>query len=207
MDPAALHPINTPPPSSASKRFRVILLVMGLLLFVTYLVVFVPGLSQGSEDQIKAKAALLEAQQLANVLLYYQREYRKFPLPPGTSVLADCTTSTGAADSLMAVLTALPGHPQLKALNPRGVRFYAGRPAQDDSSPGLWATSMAVHLNDPWGRPYRVIFDANGDSHVSIPEAGGATRLEVGTLAIMSLGPDGELGNDPKEPADIVVIR
>jgi len=207
MEPAALHPINTPAPGAGTNRFRVILLVLVAVAFAVYVAVFVPSLSLQSQDRHKEKMALAEATLQAHAWISYERDYKRFPIPSVVAHTKDYQSTTGPGDPLIAILTALRSHPQLKTFNPRMVPYLYTSPAIDETAPGLWTTATTAQVNDPWGRSYRVIFDADGDGKVLIPEAGGKTRAESGKVAVICLGADGAPGNAPGEEPDVVVFR
>ncbi len=52
--------------------------------------------------------------------------------------------------------------------------------------------SDGLHVRDPWGRPYRLHLDIDGDGNVGVPRAEGAGLWRVGAdFAMISDGPDG----------------
>lgn len=77
-----------------------------------------------------------------------------------------------------------PGNRQ-HVLNPDRKVFLDLRPA----SPGLSGLSPAGEFLDPWGNPYQVILDVNGDNICEIPETRFGSALAT-RVAIWSYGPD-----------------
>lgn len=73
--------------------------------------------------------------------------------------------------------------------NPRKIRFY-DPPAAKGQMNGAWFDATGVvHLSDPWGSPYRVRADLNGDGLIPDPAIPGATVKAQ--YIIYSAGPDG----------------
>ncbi len=72
--------------------------------------------------------------------------------------------------------------------NPRKVRFYDPPPAKGQVN-GVWFDATGVaRLSDPWGSPYRVRADLNGDGLIPDPAIPGATVHAQ--YIICSAGPD-----------------
>lgn len=83
--------------------------------------------------------------------------------------------------------------------NPRKVRFY-DPPAAKGQVNGAWFDATGVvHLSDPWGAPYRLRADLNGDGLIPDPAMPAATVKAQ--YLIYSAGPDG----DPSTWKDNVV--
>ena len=105
----------------------------------------------------------------------------------------------------MAILMALPNYPDGRptvnsnhVLNPQRIKFYIPKEVEDMKSPGLGSDGV---YRDPWGSPYIITIDANGDGYcedafyrresVSGTQAtNGSFRLKTNVM-IWSLGPDG----------------
>lgn len=136
-------------------------------------------------------------------------------------------TEPGNTD-LMAIITAsarLPDGSSVaanadNARNPRKTRFIELRMASDNKSPGL---GLDGNYRDPWGNPYVITLDLDGDGYcvdpiysrpavtrmpVRLPRhidgtvrtnKSGLVQFPVGVM-IWSRGPDGKA--DPKIPAD-----
>ena len=75
-------------------------------------------------------------------------------------------------------------------LNPERKVFLDLRPA----APGLSGLSPAGEFLDPWGNPYQVILDVNGDNICDIPETRFGSALQT-RVAVWSYGPDGRPDN------------
>jgi hypothetical protein len=90
--------------------------------------------------------------------------------------------SLAEGDLLATLMSILPVH------NPRRIRFYDPVRAKGQVN-GVWFDAAGViHLSDPWGSPYRVRADLNGDGLIPSPETpGGALSAQY---IIYSAGPD-----------------
>lgn len=120
------------------------------------------------------------ARQLELALQLYETEYGQFPV----AAPASDGDLTGEVDA--ALLSALSGN--VGPLNPRGIAFIGGLKAESDR----------------WGHPFHFALDLNGDGQVTVPGPGPTgTRSLQRTVAVWSLGPDGEPGGQGPHKADI----
>ena len=113
----------------------------------------------------------------------FQTEYNHFPLPKDQAALeSTILTSSGS------LLDALLGEDD--AINPRKVKFFDPPPARKGVN-GLLENEGKRTVLDPWGQPYAILLDYDGDGKVADPEHPGA--MIKTTVAVFSGGPDGNL--------------
>ncbi|WP_050028180.1 hypothetical protein [Verrucomicrobium sp. BvORR034] len=76
-------------------------------------------------------------------------------------------------------------------LNPRKTRFY-DPPEGKKGKNGLWrapADGQQMQLRDPWGGPYRIRSDSDGDGKIVNPEDPAGERI-FSSVILYSAGPD-----------------
>lgn len=117
-----------------------------------------------------------DAVQIANAIRAFQVEYEK----PPTSAMLDIITNVEG--ELLASLVA-----RNKALNPREIVFIEVDPWKKNRGgikDGIW--------RDPWGNPFRVSLDGNGDTNVLVSTNGEATGQAVvrGKVAVWNVSPN-----------------
>lgn len=133
--------------------------------------------------------------ELEIALKEYRREYKRFPK---YYVLRPKDWTGRTHHELLSTLMALSGSEET---NERGIKFFEA----DDR--WLSEDGGKYRLNDPWGRPYYVVFDGDYDGEILIPEIvlpnsrktpvpvefGSGRKAEL-RVAVWSAGPDGESG-------------
>jgi len=154
------------------------LVTSGLALLATPVVLsmFLPSVVELKERAHEALARR-QAGELRSALVGYVEEYGRVPIlgePVG-----DLQTSSNRE-----VIDVLQG--RSKELNPRGIVFLA---------------SPADGLLDPWGNPYEIALDADGDGRVTVPGAGGPESIES-RIVVWSKGADGVSGGEV--PDDLI---
>ncbi len=82
--------------------------------------------------------------------------------------------------------------PLSQQCNPRQSQFFTAK-RKSKGSPGL---DDEFVYRDPWGNPYTVTLDLDGD-HVSTDPTYGTVNASV---AVWSAGPDGRAGANPNDP-------
>lgn len=130
---------------------------------------------------LQAKTAI---KGLAIAMRGYEVEYdRAVGKTLGDKVgLSEGHDSLAEGDLLATLMSILPMH------NPRKVRFYDPPWAKGPANGAWFDTAGVIHLSDPWGSPYRVRADLNGDGLIPSPETpGGALTAQY---IIYSAGPD-----------------
>lgn len=201
----------------------------------------------------KRKAPIVSAQKdmsdLCSAIEIYRNDYGSLPIPTRIASLtnADFTFGTVQTTSAPFVVNGVqannseliqilagretsgltPGNQDLVLRNPKRVQYFNARPAADTNSPGLGPDLV---LRDPWGNPYIITLDLDGDgqctdafyrlasvsrksppSHrAALTNAVGAHPLKddfaiPGSVVIWSFGPDGKI--DPTERRDEGVNR
>lgn len=157
-----------------------------LLVLVLGVALFLLARLQHSAQRVSAANTVT---QLRQALDTYYTEYRKLPLPVG-SPRNDVQLTSGP--DLMNVLLAVGAPAHSHPLNPRQMVFYSGSiiPAGDPLEGGVFITpSGDATLYDPWGNPYQVMLDGDGDGDTEDPSAPG--RLTGKRVIVWSAGPDG----------------
>jgi hypothetical protein len=125
---------------------------------------------------------------ILNALEQYEMDYDSYPVPSSVSKDTDLLS-----DSHSGIIAALKG--MNVAVNPRKkdylgdlkeARLVDGKPVG-----GLWrGKGNSIGIYDPWGRPYFIRLDTDGDGHVEDPSRPGS-RLKTFAL-IWSAGKDGD---------------
>lgn len=112
----------------------------------------------------------------------YGVEYNRFPLlGERLPVDSEVITSSGS------LLNALMGDDD--KINPRKIKFI-DPPIAKNNVNGLLEKDGKRMLVDPWGKPYYILIDFDGDGKVPDPEHPGA-MLDT-TVIVFSGGPDGD---------------
>lgn len=127
---------------------------------------------------------------------------------PSLPVIANGNGYSCANNELMAILLDDPSYPNTNhAKNPQQVHFLDPRRVRDTLSPGV---GNDLVYRDPWGNPYIITLDLNGDNksrdafHRLATVAGTGVKglvkgdatpdsfEAVGSVIVWSLGPDGK---------------
>lgn len=144
-------------------------------------------INKGRETQARAAIKGLEVSISA-----YRAEYNRLPAEgaPGE----DLELITDGGDPLIFVLL---GQAQ-GDLNPRGEKFLNAAVASNQRN-GVVMSAGSAALYDPWGRPYQIVLDGDGDHLVGNPDAmnddpgissDASPQLPV-DMAVFSSGRDG----------------
>lgn len=109
-------------------------------------------------------------------------------------------TKGNAMDAMMKSAEGEDGSPLMAALiglrvaideNPKLLSFFSTKQAKDGKD-GLVRTENSANLFDPWGNPYHVFLNYDGDNQLKPPT--GNEILFDRRVVVWSLGPDGKSG-------------
>jgi prepilin-type N-terminal cleavage/methylation domain-containing protein len=115
----------------------------------------------------KRAMALIGIRNLEAAINGYQSTYNRLPgisPPGGGDVTYGYSGSGGVAGNsdVMVILTDTPiGVNKDHAMNPQHTVFFKARMVNDTNSPGL--SSVDHQMRDPWGHPYIITLDTDGD--------------------------------------------
>jgi type II secretory pathway pseudopilin PulG len=218
---------NTPPrtrPNSSGFSLVELLVIIGVLAVLAGIIF--PMLSRAGV-QAKTRAAKTEMKNLEAAIVAFDAAYGRFPAKAtGAADLtfgyANGVTGIPANSEIMIILMDLnTGENINHALNPDRLSTFTPRQVCDTSSPGL--STQDHQLRDPWGRPYVITMDLDGDkrcrdafystsiSRVQPGQAQGLNGLtdngngyfELNSpVMIWSAGPDGRYDDAPGAKAN-----
>ncbi len=129
-------------------------------------------------------------QTIINAVEQFEKDYDRLPFPTTVLPSKDFDANTSSAAGFVAVLKGIS-----RLSNPREVDYLGdikdAKTVNDRPLNGLFRDSpTTVGLFDPWGRPYHVRFDGDGDGYVENPSAAGN---KIKALAVIwSAGKDGD---------------
>ncbi len=160
------------------------------LLIVITIVALLAGLSVPAailamENARKTQAKTLMTG-LINGIKSFQTDYGRYPQDPNVTTetaielnVANDATPFGLIKTLMpSTSTTMP------ALNPKKISFFEPSLAKNDAAGGLTTKN---ELLDPWGKPFWVLFDFDGDERVKNPYFGiAATEPQYLSTTIIS---------------------
>ncbi|MEI6534485.1 MAG: type II secretion system protein [Verrucomicrobiaceae bacterium] len=162
------------------------------LLIVISIIAILAGMAVPAANMVMTQARKTQAKTtmvgLVNAIKSYQTEYNRFP-QDSTVTTETAIQLTAANNSLMKALkpdqtAAAP------ALNPRMITFFDPPIAKNDTLNGLTSTYA---LLDPWGKPFWVLFDFDGDEQLKSPYFGidsNEKQYLPTTVIAWSYGPD-----------------
>lgn len=94
-------------------------------------------------------------------------------------------------NDLMAILLNKEGEGD--AVNQKGQAYFSAEVVNRKSN-GIYMKDESIALYDPWGRPYTVIIDTNGDGQILDPKDPAKQRMISKRVVVYSMGPDQETG-------------
>lgn len=131
----------------------------------------------------------------------YREECEAFPLNISNNQDSILKTNGKSAPTVM---TALYGLKTSEDENYKNTQFFSFKP-KEKNSPGIVRTATSVELLDPWGNPFFIMFDYDGDQTLSNPISG--ETMTKTRLLIWSLGRDGKSGSDETNQDNIYSWR
>ncbi len=145
------------------------------LLIVIAIIALLAGMAVPAANIVMRKAKETQARALmvglVNAIKSYQTEYNRLPLDP--TVTTDTETALDEANygSNYGIIKNLAPDKSAAAplLNPRLITFFEPPIAKGDVAGGLTTKGA---LLDPWGKPYRVLIDTDGDERLKSPYFG-----------------------------------
>lgn len=152
----------------------------------------------GGLDELVFKRAITKAKKataldvalgLDSAINEFRTEYGALPMTP-----AKLRTDTSEGLQLLAILLAREKSPAPQ--NIRGIKFLSVKEGRNRKGGLVFTpdgTSM-VGLFDPWGNPYTVELDQDGDGKIQVLHARGSQTVEGTRVIVFSPGPDGRPG-------------
>ena len=158
--------------------------LLTLLVCLSFLLLLIFPRHPGREGLARATQARKDASDVIVSVQMFQQDYNALPILDRTAALTNCdftfgTFQTGAAvvitnggpteannSEILAVLAGLPAQPGTPAdldphkRNPKRLGYFTPRRAETTNAPGLGPDGV---FRDPWGNPYIVTLDLNGD--------------------------------------------
>lgn len=150
------------------------------------------GFAAAKRAMLRAKmtSANTDAKELEAAVGRFVAAYGKLPQVSATPALLDRTIDMNGTDgaTLLTIFEAKETGPVKQ--NPRGLRLHFST-TTTHVMPGL-----PTELLDPWGRPFKVVFDYNLDGSITPPPDSGVSSPVTGHQALAySLGPDRKGGS------------
>lgn len=167
----------------------VVITIIGILAAMAF-----PG-AKGVLDKARKAGAQNQALQVRSAISAYYTEYRRYPIPGGSS---GGESTLRSDNTLMDILLGAEGN----KFNPRGIAFFAGKKAKGGGSNAKGGLVMSGNgggfLVDPWGEQFYVIMDTDYNNRVVAPfsksgQSDGNNTVPDGVI-VWSTGPDGRDG-------------
>ena len=156
------------------------------LLVVISIIALLAGIAIPTGNIVLRKARETQARAgIHNLIIAvkgYQTEYNRFPTTGAAT--GDQTVQTTDGNTLLPALMKPVGGAAANPLNPRQISFFEANPQKG----GAGGLTPGNGFMDPWGHPYTVVMDADGDGQVANPFKGkpisaGSTENEPDNLS------------------------
>lgn len=174
-------------PSEQKNGFTAFL----ILAIVTFVIVCVISAIRDDRPFLRRlHSAQHHATALETAVLNFHTEYGKAPVTGGRDILIRTDRDI---DFLHTVLGLEIGP---ERLNPRSIKFLDAREGRNGKN-GLFFTKdgkSITGLLDPWGGPYFVLLDLDGDGEITHDFPPGRKVTLERQVAVWSLGRDGKVG-------------
>jgi type II secretory pathway pseudopilin PulG len=129
-----------------------------------------PQISEMLNERDRLKTMELMTK-LQTAISSFETEYNRLPVDAASSASGEDTeVLTDGSTPLVDTLMGLPPEDGGANWNPKGVPYAEFRPAQNGRH-GVDVSSRPHRLLDPWGNPFHLVFDTNGDQRVMNPDA------------------------------------
>ena len=166
-----------------------VITIIGILAAMAF-----PG-AKGVLDKARKAATENMALQVRTAISAYYTEYRRYPVPKGSSG----ETTIRSDETLMDILLGADGN----KYNPRGISFYSGKKAKGSKGGLVMNSGGGGQLVDPWGELFYVIMDTDYNNRVEAPfskkgDQGGNNTVPDNVI-VWSTGPDGPEADDDKD--------
>ena len=160
------------------------LVVIGIIALLASIAIPTGNIVLRKAREVQAKADL---QNIVIAIKGYQTEYNRMPDPNGGvgGAASEQPIELTDGNTLLPILIKPKAGSTVSPLNPREVGFLEAKPAKAGSG-GLSADGG---FTDPWGSPYAVVMDLNGDGQIANPATGqpispGSQEMEPDTLSL-----------------------
>ena len=165
---------------------------IGILLLVGIGVLAVAGIVGGRS--VVKKAKILRARTTAISLeMAVDQFYREYGVLPSSAKLVSDTVSETSGPEGQQFLSILMGKESGPIFqNPKHLPFFSGKPGTRGKNGLIDLPTGLSELIDPWGNPYHIIFDGDGDETLTPPADSGSPAVLKGCrVRVYSLGPNG----------------
>ncbi len=152
--------------SSLASAFTLIELLVVIGIIGLLAAMLMPVFSKGALEA-KKKTTKVEMRSLEVAITSYDVTYSRFPAKAtGASDLtfgyASAVAGVPANSEVMVILMDIPTGVNINhAMNPSGATTFPVHQVSDTNSPGL--STIDYQLRDPWGHPYVITMDLDGD--------------------------------------------
>ena len=175
---------------SPSKGFT----LLELLIVMTIIAVLAGGIFSAAQSALK-KTRDLQARNMAIGLVSgitkFRADYTRWPVPAGGG-----STDIQNLESNGEVIEYLLGKTaEAQTINTSGINYIDSMPLAKDNRNGITYKNNGQEgdITDPWGNPYYIAIDKDGNNELDNPE-GGADKLYNIKVAVYSKGNDKEIG-------------
>lgn len=175
---------------SSRRAFTLIELLVVIAIIAILAGLLLPVLSK-VQERGRITQARTEMQSLVAAISSYESDYSTYPL--ANPAITSDTTYTNNSEIMVMLLdvdTSGDSAPRLNwnlnsARNPRHIVYLQVKQAKSGFGAGLDGSTV---LNDPWGTPYEITMDIDGDNKCPDPRDGSA--LISRPVLVRSYGPD-----------------